>query len=325
MTTLEVLMPTYRHAPFLAQAIDSVLAQRTTDVNIILLISDDGSDDGTQDIIRDYQQRHPDRIRARFVDPATKRTDSTDSLPGRETLIAHYRWASAEYIGLLEGDDYWIDADKVQLQVDHLRARPTHSFCFTNAYNEYDGHRREDYVRGWLKGAVPAGALTQKDIVAANFVPTAGVIYRRSCFLEIPEPFHSVAALDWILYIALAEKGEFSYIDRHSAVRRVHEGGVISMKPPLVKIDRNLHLLSAIDRMTQGRHARSLDERRVHLLRTAIQHAVDSGTPLEGKPYLAHLTADPRLRQQVPTKEILRSTILLRAPWLGRLIHRVLG
>lgn len=323
MTTLEVLMPTYRHAAFVEQAIDSVLSQRLRDVGVTLLISDDGSDDGTQDILKRYASRYPDRIRLRLRDPATK-DDMGDELPGRNTLIAHYRWASAEFIGLLEGDDHYIDNDKLQVQVDHLRAHPDLSFCATNAYNEYPGPRREDYVRGWL-GTWPAGTLTQRDIVARNFIPTAGVVYRRDRFPEIPNAFHTVAALDWILYIALTEHGGFQMLDRMSAVRRVHAGGVISMKDPLVKIDRNLHLLGEIDRMTHEHHRDLTDARRAELCRDAIRTAVDRGSPEQGEKYLRLLTRTGSLRRITGRRERLRATLLVRYPLAARLLYRVLS
>lgn len=324
MTHLEVLMPAYRHEAFVEQAIESVLSQRVRDIRVTLLISDDGSDDGTPAILQRYAQRYPERIKIRLRDPATK-NDFADELPGRATLINHYRWATAEYIGLLECDDYFIDDDKLQTQVDHLRAHPRLSFCSTNAFNEYPGPRREDYVRGWLGGKWPTGVLGQADIVARNFIPTAGVVYRRACFPDIPEAFHTVAALDWILYISLCEHGGFELLDQHSAVRRVHEGGVISMKDYLVKVDRNLHLLAEIDRMTGERHMTFTDPRRVFLCQQAIQHAVDSGNPQRGTKYLDLLSDTPALRDLTTARERLRYRVLVHHPHVARMLGKVLA
>lgn len=47
--TVSVIMPTYNHAPFVEQAIRSVLSQR--DVDFELLVSDDGSSDTTRDVV----------------------------------------------------------------------------------------------------------------------------------------------------------------------------------------------------------------------------------------------------------------------------------
>jgi glycosyltransferase involved in cell wall biosynthesis len=324
MTQLEVLMPTYRHAAFVEQAMDSVLGQRTRDVQVRLLISDDGSDDDTPVILQRYAQRYPQQISLRLRNAATKK-DQQDTLPGRDSLIAHYRWATAEYIGLLEGDDYYIDPDKLQDQVDHLRANPHLSFNATNAYNEYEDDRREDYVRGFLGGNFPEKELAQSDIVSANFVPTAGVVFRLDRFPAIPRPFHTVAALDWILYIALTDHGGFQLLNRYSAVRRVHAGGVISMKDPLLKCDRNLHLLQEINSMTAGRYGHLIAQRRIELCRLALQRAVDIGQPKRGAPYLRALHAEPSWRQQAGLRERMRSYVLVHHPSLARVLHRLLA
>ncbi len=320
MPVVCVHMPAYRHAAFLAQAIDSVLAQKT-DFDVHILIGEDGSDDATPDICRDYERRYPDIVKVIYRDRA-KKNDHADSLPGRYNVIDLYEKAQGEFIALLEGDDYWIDEHKLQAQVDHLRAHPEQVFCFTNAYNEYPGGKRVDYVRDWLGGRTPAAVMSQKDIVPMNFIPTAGVMYRKDKLTTYPKAFHTVAALDWVLYITLAEKGPFGYMDRISAVRRVHEGGVISMKDPLVKIDRNLHLLDEIDTMTGHRYTDIILERRAQLDRTAIQHAVDTKAPERGAKYLRDLLADPRLRKATSTRELLRSSMLVHTPALARIIHR---
>ncbi len=58
---VSVLMLAYNHAPYLAQAIDSVLAQQI-DVPIELLIGEDCSTDNTREIALRYQAEYPDLI-----------------------------------------------------------------------------------------------------------------------------------------------------------------------------------------------------------------------------------------------------------------------
>ena len=62
---MSVLLLTYNHEPFLAEAIEGVLAQKT-DFPFELVIADDCSTDGTREVIRRYWQRYPDRIRSSF-------------------------------------------------------------------------------------------------------------------------------------------------------------------------------------------------------------------------------------------------------------------
>ncbi len=312
---LSVSCITYNHAAYIGQALDGFLSQRT-DFPFEIIVHDDASTDGTAEIVRDYERRFPHLIRGIYQTENQYRLEK-----GRVTRIIRSA-IRGEFVALCEGDDLWIDPDKLQAQVDVLRAAPELSFCFTNAYNEYDGGRREDYVRGWLGPEIPPGPFTQKDIVARNFIPTAGVVYRRERLERFPEPLRTTLAFDWLMYVALASTGPFAFLDRISAVRRVHEGGVISKKGLLVKIDLNLELLRQIDEITSGHYASVLLGRRAELDRMAIRMAVDMGRPQEGARYLKDMIMCSGIRRGMSVKEIAQYMILVHFPALGRRIHR---
>ena len=113
----------YNHAPYIAQALESFLAQ---DVPIEILVHDDASTDGTQDILRDYARRYPDVVRPLF---------ETENQYSRGVAIDptfNYPRARGKYIALCEGDDCWCDPHKLRRQVDYMEAHPDCTFCFTN-------------------------------------------------------------------------------------------------------------------------------------------------------------------------------------------------
>src|ERR1700730_11791519 len=108
MTTtplVDIIMPTYNHENFLTQAIESVLAQKT-DFEYRLNIADDCSTDGTQAIIKDYAQKHADRIRA-VISP-----HHVGILHEDRVSIRVLKVCTARYVAVLEGDDYWTDPYK---------------------------------------------------------------------------------------------------------------------------------------------------------------------------------------------------------------------
>src|SRR3954463_15222753 len=107
---VSVAMITYNHAAFIAQALDSVLAQHT-DFDFEIVIGDDASSDGTRKIIEEYQARWPKIIKPVFHQPNVGMMKNF-----RQTLER----CSGDYIAILEGDDYWTNQNKLTLQVDYL-------------------------------------------------------------------------------------------------------------------------------------------------------------------------------------------------------------
>ena len=109
---------TYNHAPFIRDAIEGFLRQETT-FPVEILIHDDASTDGTTEILRDYVARYPQVIRI-LVQP-----ENTFHKPNR----ADYRQelfgqARGKYVAFCEGDDYWQDPRKLQIQADYLEHHP---------------------------------------------------------------------------------------------------------------------------------------------------------------------------------------------------------
>lgn len=116
--TVSVVMASYNHAPFVEEAIASVLSQQ--DVDFEFLISDDGSRDGTPDIVSGIRD---DRIR--FFPNAVNRGACvvTNELVSR---------ARGRYIALINSDDAWVEG-KLGRQVEFLEAHPEFAAMFGRA------------------------------------------------------------------------------------------------------------------------------------------------------------------------------------------------
>src|SRR5207253_9983886 len=117
--TVSVIMATYNHANFVAQAIESVLSQ--VDVDFEFLISDDGSSDNTRDVVASI---HDERIK--FFPNEVNRGACVVT----NELIER---ASGEFIALINSDDSWIDGDKLAYQVQFMRDNPEIGACFGRA------------------------------------------------------------------------------------------------------------------------------------------------------------------------------------------------
>src|SRR3954467_10474897 len=120
---VSVAMITYNHEAFIAQAVESVMMQETG-FPYELVISDDCSSDRTRQLAREFQRRYPDRIR--LLLPET-------NLGMMNNFVQTLRACTGDYIALLEGDDYWLDAAKLEKQARLLDAPPEFPACFTRA------------------------------------------------------------------------------------------------------------------------------------------------------------------------------------------------
>lgn len=111
---VSVLMLAYNHENYIRQALDSVVGQRT-DFRFEVMVGEDCSTDATRRIIREYAQKYPDLVKPLF---------RKENLGASRNLVSTLRRCTGEYIAFLEGDDHWIDMDKLQKQADYLDIHP---------------------------------------------------------------------------------------------------------------------------------------------------------------------------------------------------------
>lgn len=175
-----VWLSTYNQEPYIAQALDSILMQKT-DFPFEIIAADDCSTDGTQEIILDYQKRYPGMIVTYFTPENTggcrKLTGCIDAGLFR-----------GEYLSYLEGDDYWLGEDRLQVLVDFLEANPEYSRV---------SHRRKvidekGADRGFdIPKAVLGKPFTIEDFLAGKNYSDFGSVFR-NYFKEAGSRYHEL-------------------------------------------------------------------------------------------------------------------------------------
>ncbi len=212
---VSVCMISYNHAPFIEQAIQSVLAQRR-DFSLELIVSDDGSSDETAAIIARLAARHPSVIKPLPAGP------NVGMMPN---FVRALNACSGDYVALLEGDDYWLDERKLQKQVNMLGSRPDCSICFhrTEWRNDKGGtvHVFPDFQ-------VPQPLRLRNMLTLRNVMNTSSIMFRRNAIGQLPPGFDSLEMGDYPLQILLARSGDAAYIPEVMSVYRIHAGGVWS-------------------------------------------------------------------------------------------------
>lgn len=225
---LSICCLAYNQKHSLKNTLDSFLAQRTS-FRFEIVIHDDASDDGTQEIIQEYCQKYPLTVRA-----ILQKTNLVKSGTGIYDIYTRHVFPElkGKYIAICEGDDYWTDPDKLQLQVEFLESHPEFSICFHHVSIEREGQVDENaHLRN--TGLSPEGDLTftLSDLIWGNMIPNCSVVYR-NCITEFPYCFSRFLFPDWPLHILYAEKGDIRYIHRNMAVHHDSSSGMWNgMKP----------------------------------------------------------------------------------------------
>lgn len=164
---VSVIIITYKQAGYIRQSIESVLCQKTN-FPFEVIIADDCSNDGTAEILIDYQKRYPDVIKCIINEAnvgASKNTYNAQVI------------AKGQYVCGLEGDDYWIDSNKLQKQVDYLDAHPEcEAVGGNNVFVDSEGNNPTIALYGWQTNKT----YYLKDYLRYGFIIHGNTLMRRN-------------------------------------------------------------------------------------------------------------------------------------------------
>lgn len=167
--SVTVFMMTYNHAAFLAQSIESVIAQ-TREFPIEILIGEDCSTDETRVIAESFQRRYPSIIRI-ITGPR-----NVGHMRNYFRMLPKIR---GEYVALLEGDDWWTDPRKLEKQFGILQRDKGISMCFHAASVFNEATKKYAEKRHFAKRTK---VLDIEQVVTGRggMIPTASIFLRRS-------------------------------------------------------------------------------------------------------------------------------------------------
>jgi glycosyltransferase involved in cell wall biosynthesis len=236
---VSVLMICYNQEKYISRAIESVLAQKTN-FPIVIFISDDCSTDTTPEIIKEYANQFPELFKVLIRDKNVGVSQNT---------LENYQRCTEKYIALLEGDDYWIDENKLQKQFDFMEANPQVALCFTNACSFIDGNEEEKKIM--IKEKLDQNIFDLDHYLYSGriFMPTLTIFIRKNAFPDsIPDWLYNTFNLDWAMNILFMQKGKAGYIDEITAMYRKHKGGIILSTELPVIVHNGIRLAKNLDK-----------------------------------------------------------------------------
>jgi glycosyltransferase involved in cell wall biosynthesis len=190
---------TYKQEKYIAETLDGLLMQET-DFPFDIVVDDDCSPDNTADIIKKYMNRFPNIMNVRFREKNVGYIINTEGNMTR---------AKGKYIALCEGDDFWTDPQKLQIQVDFLEKNRDYIISGHDAYSvDENGRRLND-------SKLPDSSKKDKsgeDLIKGNaFIPTISMVFRNIIPKKFPEEFRNVLNGDTFLVSMLGHYGNSKY------------------------------------------------------------------------------------------------------------------
>lgn len=181
---VSIAMLTYNHEKYIRESIESVLIQKVN-FKYEIIIGDDASNDKTQDILRDYQRKYPDKIklilRKNNVGPTMNFYDILMQCQGK-------------YIATLEGDDYWADENKLCLQAKFLESN-SEFIGVSHSCNIFDQNREIFINRGsyYYKDDHEYGF---NDFKYSQFPGHTSTMFYRNIFLDKEKDYSIIYTAD---------------------------------------------------------------------------------------------------------------------------------
>ena len=227
MLKVSVLVVTYNHAKFIAQALDSILMQKV-DFEYEIVVGEDCSTDSTRDIVLRFQEKYPGKFHLIL---------SEKNVGAAKNFECAYKACKGEYIAYLDGDDYWTDPLKLQKQVRILDQKPDVFICghwntvvdnnekitaewrFPEYFDIKDALRGPPvHINSWLFRRI--------DIYS----------YKRCC-----DVMNKLSVGDDPIMLLFLSFGKGYCLQESCSVYRLHEGGIWSTRTDL---DKCLYILS---------------------------------------------------------------------------------
>lgn len=264
---------TFNHARYIKDTMDGFCMQQTN-FPYVCIIVDDASTDGEQDVIRSYLEQHfvlNDEKNVRRVETEDYVMTFVQHRNNLNCFFAvyllkynHYSvhkskikyitefLESVDYCALCEGDDYWTDPHKLQIQFDYMES---HSECTMTCHRAQLFSENKKKIVGEQYCRTSDGILNPVDIINRTglYIPTCSIVYRTEIKNYYPEYCNNCNVGDYPLQISAAMKGTVYYFDRIMSVYRIENSFSWEGRQKFNSIDSDrLHIVKSQMEMFKG-------------------------------------------------------------------------
>jgi len=207
---VSILCCTYNHSRFIRNTLDYLVNQKTS-YSFEIIVSDDASTDDTQKIINEYKVRYPHLFKKSIL----RKRNVGIGQNCYEALTV----AEGKYLTICDGDDYWINPEKLQLQVELMERNPNFSICCSSHKVHYVDSKRSDetsYINSYIKSTWEIkDSYDFNDLLYCRFIASCTVMIRWRLHGRVPDFLRQHFVIDFALTLIHSAFGRIAVTNEH--------------------------------------------------------------------------------------------------------------
>lgn len=237
-TDITIFCLTYNHVQYIRDAFEGFLNQKTQ-FTFNIFVYDDASTDGTSDIVREYKDKYPDIFNIYISEKNLYKATNREII----MMELYEKYIRGKYVAWCEGDDYWIDPYKLQLQVQYMEEHPECSMTAHGAvWLDCQNNKKKDYLP----------FEEEKDLTAEEIIlqptgnlSTASLVMQRKIFMRDVD-YPRCGVMDRPLQLYALYHGKIHFFSKIMSVYRYMHEGSWSMEVQRKFCDEMLHYYDMI-------------------------------------------------------------------------------
>ncbi len=220
--TIAVGVLAYNHEKYILECLNTIVKQ-TGNFKIRVVICEDDSTDLTGELIDNFIKTYPENPRVTFR--YLRSESNLGMVKNLERLIR--ACSDSDYTALIDGDDYWLQPDRLQKHIHFHQEHPECSMSFNSILFYFDEKQKFDIFS--LQQDFQDKFVPTESLIRANIIGNISCcFYNSTYFSKLPDSFFEMFVGDWALNIAFSEFGYIGFIKEPMTVYRKHNGGIWS-------------------------------------------------------------------------------------------------
>ena len=214
--TVSILCLCFNHRPYIKRCIDMFLKQKV-DFNVEILIHDDASNDGSIEILREYERRYPKIIKVIYE----VENQYSKGINIENVILSNY--IAGKYVAICEGDDYWLDPLKLAFQVKSFELFPDASFSVHKVLNQ----SAKGNIIGCIPHAMNSSVIFERSEIVPRIIKsytfhTTSYMFKSNDYLHychnLPKFATHLKVGDYGLQLFFSNIGQTIYLDKTMSV-----------------------------------------------------------------------------------------------------------